>query len=403
MLSKINIWLKAYALHYVLMIALVSAFVCSSLILIMGYTKNYKHQLAQNHTTNRDFQSNLAFSLGSYESLDRQGYIQIKDQQSATIKPWGVLDIISLEIELRDSIHSRHYLLGSDPTLPVNKAAIYLADKRKVLTVTGDTRIEGDVFVPNKTVKRGYVDGLNFKSDKLVYGIIEGSNKTIPPVQIKQIQKTLTSGIEVSYEELPTINNSFSKPPYIINWNGNYLSQVNLEGNFIVKADQVVSLAKDSHLKDIIIVAPSVTIENDFVGNLQIFATDTIIIEKGVQLNYPSVLSINGKQPYLRIDEDSEFHGAIDIRNNQPDFNKTSVYISKDVNLYGEMRVEGVVEFRGDLQGFLSCDQLVYSTASGKYQNYLVNAHISSSKLSKYYVHLLNHTGGNKKVLKQVY
>ena len=314
----------------------------------------------------------------------------------------GFWDVLTIEIELSDSNYLENYFIGHDYDQLENKAAIYLADSRKALSITGDTRIEGNVYVPNKTVKRGYVDGLNLTSDKLVYGEIHSSKKELPKIEKIGVQAVLKKSVTSSKNEI-TQYRSFTDNPVLIKWQSSDVSDFVLKGNYIIQSNRPIFINRTCRFEDIIIVAPSVTLHNGFVGSLQIFAKDTVIVGENVDLLYPSSISIQGsKHAYLKVEDDAKIHGAVYIKPNNPNMNKEHCFISKGAELNGELRVEGVVEFRGGLNGYLSCDQFVYSSASGKYQNYLVNAKISSTNLSKYYLPLLNNGSPNMQLLKRV-
>ena len=49
-----------------------------------------------------------------------------------------------------------------------------------------------------------------------------------------------------------------------------------------------ITIQSENLFKDVLIVAPKVRIKSAFRGSVQILATDTVIIEEGCKLEYPS-------------------------------------------------------------------------------------------------------------------
>ena len=70
---------------------------------------------------------------------------------------------------------------------------------------------------------------------------------------------------------------------------GERLENLSLSGNIVVAAEEV-NIDRSCRLRDVIIVAEKVRIEKGFAGTLQVFASDSLNVEAGVVLDYPSGL-----------------------------------------------------------------------------------------------------------------
>ena len=396
--------LKGYSFHYTLIVALIAALLCTSLILISGFYRNYRTHLTNQSDLSRSFSSALAYCLGKYDDFDNQKVLSINENTVALKKVWGFWDVLTVKILLNDSTHIENYFIGHDEMSKHQVRLQFICQiAEKYYLLQGDTRIEGNVYVPNQTVKRGYIDGLNLTSDKLVYGEIYSSKKELPKIKEVDIQDVLNNALVPEFDYVTTQYRSFTKPPTLIKWQSEIISDLVLKGNYIIQASGPVFIDQSCLFEDVILFASSVTVDDNFSGSLQVFARDTVIIGEGVNLFYPSAISLKDrKHSYLKIKDDTQIHGAIYVKPKNPNMNNLHCYVSKGSQLNGELIVEGVVEFRGSMNGYIACDQFVYSTASGKYQNYLVNAKISSTSLSKYYLPLLNDSNQNKKLLKRV-
>lgn len=389
---------NGYTFHYVLIVATIMALLCSSLIFISGYYSSENESNKKYISFLKQRQSNLNFTLGNFQELQSSGNIQIDASTESRLKKWGFLEVILMSSTFNDSVYSDIYFLGKvPPSNSKQKLALYLEDSRKVLSIAGETNIEGDVFVPKKTIKRGQVGGQSYFGEKLVDGSIYASKQKMPEVKFESVEF-----IEKEVVRKNSIVNSFLNPTKVMQVDG-VLDDVTIKGNVLISADNSITVSKDAILQDVIIKAPKIVIQSRFKGNAQFYAKDTLIVEEEVVLNYPSVLAINNSKAFMKLQSKSELHGAIYVNSKSADIRNTNLRIEETAKINGEVYVNGTTELRGQIYGGLVTSYLVYSTASGRYQNYIVDGVISSRALSKHYLNLLDSGGANRALLKKVF
>src|SRR5690606_11031361 len=64
------------------------------------------------------------------------------------------------------------------------------------------------------------------------------------------------------------------------------------KGRVIVASGDKISIKASSKLEDVIIEAPKVVIEKGFEGSIQAIASDSLDVEAGVKLMYPSAVAL---------------------------------------------------------------------------------------------------------------
>ena len=132
--------------------------------------------------------------------------------------------------------------------------------------------------------------------------------------------------------------------------------------------------------------------EKEFKGNLQIFASDSVIIQKNVTLTYPSVIGIvrNDQSPVVAVivlSENDTIAGNVFAYKKAEEVLKQSGLIMAEKSLiYGEVYSNGFVDVKGTIIGSLMCNKILLKTPSSVYENHLLNVVIDRSKLSPYFV-----------------
>jgi hypothetical protein len=122
-----------------------------------------------------------------------------------------------------------------------------------------------------------------------------------------------------------------------------------------------------------------IIIASGFKGKIQLFATDSIIIQKNVTLEYPSSLVAAGiEKSYSRIQiaEGSKIDGTVvayaDIAAN----GNVTVKLDKESEIYGTVYCAGKFEHLGKVFGSVYCDYFFLQTNQGYYENHILDAWI---------------------------
>jgi hypothetical protein len=148
-----------------------------------------------------------------------------------------------------------------------------------------------------------------------------------------------------------------------------------------------ISVERTARLNDVLLFSQKIEIEANLQGNFQLFATDTIRIQDGVSMLFPSTIALIGGQcekPLIQIGKNCTLLGDIVLQatSSTP---KAVCIIGVQTNIHGKVYCAGKVELRGKVNGSVYCDGFTLSTPTSLYENHLLNATIDHSSLSAYY------------------
>lgn len=403
--------MKAGSLFYAIVISLIIAIVSSSLILFAYLTRIQfqNFEINQQLNLNADSGLNLLLSKQSLVELNQQKTIDLfktgTDNVELTRKSWGAYEILISKAVFKNTEVTRIAQVGFYPD-STHLYSLYLCDQDKPLALCGNTLIRGIAYLPKAGVKRAYIEGQSFTGNTLIDGQIKQSEKMLPKfneaiidnIQTVFLKKSITgndSSISIGSElSVDTLNNSFQNKTLV------FISSVPLRisagvysGNIAVISDRQITISANATLKDVMVFAPKIIIEKEFIGNLQAFASDSIIINKSVTLTYPSVLGLvkDGNKfkgaPTIILNENDTILGNVFVFKNEADvLNQARLTIPEKCFIFGQVYSNGYVDLKGTIKGSLMCNKLMLSTNSSVYENHLLNAIIDVSGLSKYYV-----------------
>ena len=395
--------LSAYSFHYVLIVGFVSALICSSLIVLNGFYSRSNVIVEADLNRINKFQSALAYTLSNSEDMPFNTESKFDEQTSIFKTAWGEMINLRICVAEKDSNYCQSYLTaGTSKQRPLDHV-LYLSNRGKNLIVAGSTILNGIASLPNASLKKGTVRGISSSGMQIALDTVLSSDVALPAIVLQGLKATLGKEDLLTNQVIELSFNSFLEPTLIIDWQSNVLEDINLEGNFIIRSAKPLEFDKSAKLNSVIVSAPSVTIKSGFIGSLQIYAEDTVVIKKGGQLNYPSIISMKGDHPLFIMEDGSRISGAVIISPKRRTIGDVNAYLSEDSHIVGEVYIEGVAELRGKIEGQASCDELLYRASSGKYQNYLVDAEIYRMENKDYYVDLVPYHEEQQKVIQKVY
>ena len=417
--------IKAGSLFYAIVISLIIAIVSSSLILFAYLTRIQfeNFEINQQLNLNADSGLNLLLSKQSLVELNQPKTIDLfntgSDNVSLNRKPWGAYEILISKAVFKNTEVTRIAQAGFYPEGD-HLYSLYLSDEDKPLALCGSTLIKGTAYLPKAGAKRAYIEGQSFTGNTLIEGQIKQSEKMLPKFNkdlidnIKTVlsKKVITgsdSTVNVQRDLIgDTLNNSFQNRTLVfISTSSIRISNGIYSGNIAVISDKQITVSSNALLKDVMIFAPKIIIEKEFKGNLQAFASDSIIINKDVTLTYPSVLGLVKDDKLMNtsaiiLNQDDNISGNVFVYKNEADaLKQAGLIIREKAIVFGQAYSNGYVDVKGTINGSLMCNKIILSTSSSVYENHLLNAVIDVSKLSKYYVGInLVEESALKKVVK---
>lgn len=396
--------IKAGALLYAMFLVIVVTIISSSFIFINFYNGEYVISLLKKEQLLKDVESGINYGLVFHQNLPFNQIFNIDlfdDEQHQVIlekKMWGAFYVLKSISQWHKSKLIRTALVGTD-FKQSEQTVLYLTDQNKPLSLCGNTKIVGDCYLPESGVKRAYIEGSNFIGNQLINGIKHNSSKTLPELNSEVIDynKNYSSAndsvisIEV-IEEKDSILNSFQNTTLQLYLPSTYcIENKVIQGNVVIKSDQQIIVSSSANISEVVLYAKSVIVEKGFIGDIQIFSEDSIIIEDECHLKYPSVLALlsteNSDNQKIQIGENSKLTGSVFLY--KKNFNRNNqgiISIAKGVEIHGQVYSSELMELKGSIYGGAFCQKLLLRTPSSVYENHLLNATIDRSRMSNYFV-----------------
>lgn len=396
--------LKASALYIVIVIALVIAVICSSLITAayfykLQYQKAFRYGILQNNLA-----SAVNILLVSEADYNEPKMISLFQQDNDTVqlmrKPWGLFQVGAVRAFIQQDTLTKVFTLG-DGIDSAKWAALYVIDEDRSLSVSGKTAIKGDVYIPKAGIQEAYVNNQAYQGDKrIVSGKKNSSERNLPKLDeavlqiLKQGFKTDTS---VSTSNLPagTITRSFLQPVMnVVFGKEPQIITSQLDGHIILQSDTAITLDGNCRLNNVMVFAKSIRVKSGFSGTCQLFAMDSITVDAGCRFNYPSalgVLKFDEKargQEKLQLGDHVQFNGTIFTYERASNEFKPVIELGKDTQVTGRIYAQGILNYQDGvvINGSVYASRFLYQTAYTRYENYLINIRIDAPALSPYYL-----------------
>jgi len=421
------ITLKAGALQMTLFVIVVIALLLGAFVLLTHLNKlvAVKTDFAMETVNNAN--KGIDYSLYNETQYDKPILMDLEDEsfKSVTVRQdtWGAFQRISSYSKIKTFEFNKIALIG-DGMPKTNRTALYLENTNKPLVVVGTTRIEGDAYLSDKGIRPGNISGQSYYGTALLYGDMKLSSQQLPQLDkdilntIKTYQDDMDGYSNDQFFSLDTMrsySNSFFDPVRIAySTNAIILDYKALNGHVIVKSETSINVTTTSHLKDIILIAPKIIIDDDAKSNFQAIATDSIIVGENVQLSYPSALVLSPKKQsdsneentntnQIIINKNSTLKGIVlSLGRKKLNNYNAQIQIKETANIHGELYCKGNVELEGTVYGSVYSSGFVAHQNGSVYQNHIYNGKILANDLTNQYVGLV-FNNGNKQIMQWLY
>jgi hypothetical protein len=392
----------------------------------MYYHKLYVDVSIQREKLKSDALSGMNYFLCSPAilTINEEKKLQLFGDDNCNIelsrKKWGVFDLIVSKSAWQKHSYSLIAITGESFT-EADRVALYLADRGKPLGVCGKTRLRGACYLPKAGVENVYIEGKNFTGNKIVEGTTRVSEKKLPVFNdikeyymiVKDRKYFSETDSMIDFDNLmrDTIINSFlSKTQVLYSKNEIILNERFFKGNIKVISEKSVKISKSNELKDIIVIAPYINFAEEFKGQLQAYACDSLSINDKVELDYPSVLGVlvtrtDTIQSYLLIKQKAKVAGLVFLYSEAtPKVLKPYIKINKEALICGQLISSNDIQLQGTVNGSVYCNRFILKTASSYYENDLLDAVIDFTKLPKEFVGLSScDSSKTKKIVKWLF
>jgi hypothetical protein len=397
--------LKSSALYIVIIIALVMAVICSSLIAAayfyrLQYQKTFRYnQLKDNLESGTNILLESTKDLSTFKKISLFGI----ENDTVLLKrePWGIYSLGVVEAFIHQDTLVKAFSIGSqiDST---QWSSLYIIDEDRNISVSGKTSIKGTVYIPKAGIKEAYVNNQAYQGDKrLVAGNKNTSKRTLPELdnklllQLEQQYKATAYSNDSIIIKQDSVKQSFLKRTLTFDFGKQEYTISNLlEGNITLRSDTLITIESSASLKNVLIFAKAIKVKNGFKGNCQLFATDSIEIENNCLFTYPSVLAVLNfaakaqGQRKLTLGEHTSFNGTITTYEKTKNDLLPVINLGKAVNVTGQVYSQGLLNYQDGtvINGSVHASRFLYQTAYTRYENYLINIKLDGPALSPYYL-----------------
>nr|WP_315202913.1 hypothetical protein [uncultured Flavobacterium sp.] len=409
---KLFFKLKSGALQFTVFIAVLIALLLSGLILY-AYTFVFMKEQSKGAIENIQLSDTGIAHLLQQEAISTDTLtIDFEKKENQTIKihlsQWGIFEKAHTKSLFRKKIFVKTALVGSlldsqeSPTL-------FLQETHNPLSVVGKTTIRGIVYLPTQGVKTGYIDGNSYYGSQPIYGTVKKSTAVLPSVKKSVMEavsfylkdyKILSQEDYINLENHRRIAVSFKeKTKGAYSKESIVLENREITGNIVIKSDTLIRIKKTALLKDIILIAPIIEIEDGTMGNFQAIASKKIIVGKECQLNYPSALVLyqdNKNSPNIQsttrfdnqifIDTKTIIKGSICyFQTKEPSDFQTQIVLEKEARIKGQVYCTGNFELRGTVSGTVSTRQFIANQSGSIFVNHIYNGVIENENIPNIY------------------
>ena len=320
LIRRINhgVKVKAGALYFVIFLLFLMTILLTTFILFI----HYKNQLLIRQIGTSQIEQNIESAIELYsvkpEIVDKSNTATVSLFQDTPSKvvikrdSWGVYQIISFSAAYKQIKRCKQslfgYRYGSIPP-----TALYMTDKDRYLSICGNSRVVGNCYLPILGMRTARIEGKLF--DGIVEnreGYIHQSRKEMPAppeaflADCKAILMGEVKGIVKSYESIlgkKSVFNSFADSLMIFTSPEKYwwVENVIITGKVHLYSNNVIYITPSTKLQNVIVAGRKIVVKKGFEGTVQLFATDTIILEENVRLLYPSSISVIDSKPNQKL------------------------------------------------------------------------------------------------------
>lgn len=378
------------SMAYVLMISLMVSGLFSAFWLMQSHQQQFLSKVLGEERA----YANLISGLNLFCISEKKGdswrtalFESPSDSAAMVLEPWGLYRLAICSGRSGQQRVQKMALLGQAPGGYFAKS-LFLADHRQPLCLAGDSHLGGELFLPGGNFKTASVLGKGFTGKKLPRG----------PVYNSFLKKAET--------HIPNLHSlqkafSFSQKPAVYSlrdwrlrqpWDNQAFEQ-QLDGKLLIEACEIsgkcsfaasenIEISADAKLDMVQLFAKHIYIKSGFHGRIQAFASQSIRLDSGVILNYPSVLMLMpGKEGgEISLGKSCEIVGGIGVES-PPEAGSTLVKIDEGSHVQGHVWGMDKLDLRARISGCVITENFILQTAGGHFHNHLRDASIDFREL----------------------
>lgn len=311
------------------------------------------------------------------------------------ISEWGFYDRVKVVSRKGRQQLSKTFLFADNIKSNKRIPSLYMSGANQYLSVGGKAYLGNNTFLPAYGIRKSYVDGIGYNRDSLVQGNSYKAAKVLPKLnkrweeRYKNLKNKLIKSSDLAnMVELKkdSLSASFNDDPLVIMCPDNYcLKKKYLNGNIIL-AGRKIRITKTCRIHRCIVMADTIVVDNQFHGEVQLFAKNYIEVGDSSVLKVPSILYLNNtsNNDIILIKSQTKFQGDIIVPHPIRD-PKEILIVEGGSKMIGQIYCNGYASFEGVLFGSFYTSGFMKRSRNGLYENYLVDVCIDSNRLPDEY------------------
>ncbi len=319
---------------------------------------------------------------GESDSISVSLFGDVESEVGIKVHSWGLYEIMTASVKTLPFSRLVIYGRSSENS---TKAALWVGDRKRALSIAGRTRIDGDVFASLNGINYTDLAGVPFSGEHIPAERLFVSTSALPSVDSSAL------------ERLDSLRGLRGKAWYHLNDAEGYSSfqeqisfvyardgdkTFHLGGNRILYADKL-TLGADSEVNGILVFARSAVIEEGFRGSLQLFCTDTVTVGRNVKLECPSGVLVSGADhPFVSLAGGSRVCGYVAVLNDGKVDSRLEYPCLRQKTgsvVDGLLYVDGSCELEGGVNGAAYIGDCFYDKDGYKYPGVLNDVSIRRS------------------------
>lgn len=398
--------LKGGALYFAIFFSFITAMLSGFFLLIVYYNRLYINEFVKQQQIVANVKSGLTLCMNESASFPQEeaSQVDLYDEGQPVIevsqRAWGAYRIFTSK-SLDESYPAEETVLAGALITGPDRIGLYMADEGRYLSVSGNSYISGDCYLPSLGVRRAYIEGQAYNRKDIIDGTSQNSESILPPLQDWLFKKnyayfkgecdkndSLVPFDHVSLED--TVSVSFSEKTLLLFSKSDIvIDNVYLRGNIRIVSARSILVTPNAGIDNAILYAPGIYIAPGFTGSLQAFARDTLLVGGHVKLFFPSVLALvdsTAGNKSVHLMEGSATEGIVFLDVLAATKANAILTIGHSASVNGQVWWPGVVEHKGTVTGCLYCKGFTLVTASAHYDDHLLNAVVDGKGLSSFFL-----------------
>ncbi|SHI86125.1 hypothetical protein [Aquimarina spongiae] len=394
-------------MQFALLISVVIALILGAFLLlthVQSFFKIKSNELIQaSEIANQHILQSLGDSLKTGDTIS-------SEQQQKTLKLnsnfYGAWTKVYAQVQSHNRKVHKSALVGTART--DRSANLYLANTNSPLVVVGNTRIEGNAYVPKQGLKAGNISGNYYQGSRLYYGSVFESKTTLPQLKKEWISylESLSNGSFIDNLDNITLerdieNSFYTSGQIIISPSTIVLGNEKIAGNIIIQSNTAIVVEPTATLQNVILVAPKIIVKDNTKGTMQLFASQKLTIGKNCYFNYPSTIAFYDQtrpsptQNYNTQNRDIDFSidkgtliegSVVYLQKHTSTQNriKTHLKMAPGTEVIGEIYCQGSMDFEGIVRGAVYTQQFIANQSGSIYLNHIYNGKILTNPIPNY-------------------